>query len=133
MRLRGKKAGALAAKATESELEILNVLWTLGSGTVREVHEALAKTKPTGYTTTLKLMQIMAEKGLLQRDESQRAHVYRPAIVREDAQSSLLRSLMDRLFDGSSAQLVLRALAEKPATAEERRAIRKLIEEAEAE
>lgn len=120
-------------RPTDAELAILQVLWTQGPTTVRQVHDALSGVRETGYTTTLKLMQIMAEKGLLQRDESQRAHVYRPAIVREDAQSSLLRSLMDRLFDGSSAQLVLRALAEKPATAEERRAIRKLIEEGEAE
>ena len=131
MRTGKSRAAELAGKATGSELEILQVLWHLGSGTVRDVHESLVKRKPTGYTTTLKLMQIMAEKGLLRRDERQRAHVYRPAIVREDAQRSLLRSLMDRLFDGSGAQLALSALAEQPATAEELGAIRKLIEEGE--
>lgn len=116
-------------RATEGELEILQVLWSSGPATVREVHERLALGKPTGYTTTLKLMQIMAEKGLLQRDDSQRAHVYQPVVNKEAAQRSMLRQLMDRLFDGSGAQLAMSALAEKPATAEERKAIRKLIEE----
>lgn len=116
-------------RATDGELEILQVLWRSGPATVREVHERLTLVKPTGYTTTLKLMQIMAEKGLLQRDDSQRAHVYKPVLNKESAQRSMLRQLMDRLFDGSGAQLAMSALAEKPATAEERKAIRKLIEE----
>jgi predicted transcriptional regulator len=120
---------AVDLRITEGEMEILQVLWKTGPSTVREVHELLAVAKPTGYTTTLKLMQIMAEKGILLRDDSQRAHIYRPAFAKAEAQRSLLRQLMDRLFDGSGAQLAMQALTEKPATAEERKAIRKLIEE----
>jgi predicted transcriptional regulator len=121
--------GSVDLRITEGEMEILQVLWKTGPSTVREVHELLAVAKPTGYTTTLKLMQIMAEKGILIRDDSQRAHIYRPSIVKAEAQRLMLRQLMDRLFDGSGAQLAMLALAEKPATAEERKAIRKLIEE----
>lgn len=116
-------------RATEAEMEILQVLWKTGPSTVRDVHELLAVSKPTGYTTTLKLMQIMAEKGLLMRDDSQRAHIYQPAMAKVEAQRSMLRQLMDRFFDGSGAQLAMQALAENPATAEERKAIRKLIDE----
>ncbi|MCU0227561.1 MAG: BlaI/MecI/CopY family transcriptional regulator [Bryobacterales bacterium] len=116
-------------RTTEAELEILQVLWKSGSSTVREVHERLAVQKPTGYTTTLKLMQIMTEKGLLQRDESLRAHVYRPVMPRQEAQRWMLRQLMDRFFDGSGAQVAMGALSERPASTEERKAIRKLIEE----
>lgn len=120
---------AVDLRITEGEMEILQVLWKTGPSTVREVHELLAVAKPTGYTTTLKLMQIMAEKGILLRDDSQRAHIYRPVFAKAEAQRSMLRQLMDRLFDGSGAQLAMQALTEKPATAEERKAIRKLIEE----
>lgn len=116
-------------RATDAELEILRVLWAAGASTVREVHERLSVTKPTGYTTTLKLMQIMTEKGLLARDDSERAHVYQPAVAKADAQRTLLRQLMDQLFDGSGAQLAMHALHERPASADERKAIRKLIEE----
>ncbi len=116
-------------RATEAEMEILQILWKTGPSTVRELHELLAVSKPSGYTTTLKLMQIMAEKGLLVRDDSQRAHIYRPAMAKAEAQRSMLRQMMERFFDGSGAQLAMQALAEKPATAEERKAIRKLIEE----
>ena len=104
---------AMAAKyikPTESELEILNILWAKDSATVRDVHEELAKSKDVGYTTTLKLMQIMHEKGLVKRDESMRTHIYQPAVNREKTQKHLLDKMIDSLFGGSSTQLVLQAL-----------------------
>ena len=96
-------------KPTESELEILNILWQKDTATVREVHEELAKSKDVGYTTTLKLMQIMHEKGLVKRDESMRTHVYQPGVNREKTQRHLLDKMIDSLFGGSSTQLVLQA------------------------
>jgi BlaI family transcriptional regulator, penicillinase repressor len=97
-------------KPTESELEILNILWQRDSATVRDVHEELAKIKDVGYTTTLKLMQIMHDKGLVKRDESMRTHIYQPAVNREKTQKHLLDKMIDSLFGGSSTQLVLQAL-----------------------
>lgn len=97
-------------KPTESELEILQVLWKKNIATVRDVHEELAKIKEVGYTTTLKLMQIMHEKGLVRRDESMRTHVYQPAVNKEKTQKHLLDKMIDSLFGGSSTQLVLQAL-----------------------
>src|SRR5215218_9104914 len=97
-------------KPTESELEILQVLWVKGLATVRDVHEELIKSKDIGYTTTLKLMQIMHDKGLVKRDESMRTHVYQPAVNREKTQRHLLDKMIDSLFGGSSTQLVLQAL-----------------------
>ena len=97
-------------KPTESELEILQILWTKGLATVREVHEGLAQTKDVGYTTTLKLMQIMHEKGLVKRDESMRTHVYQAAVNKEKTQKHMLGKMIENLFGGSSTQLVLQAL-----------------------
>jgi predicted transcriptional regulator len=97
-------------KPTESELEILQLLWVKGLATVREVHEELIKTKDIGYTTTLKLMQIMHDKGLVKRDESMRTHVYQAAVNKEKTQKHLLTKMIDSLFGGSSTQLVLQAL-----------------------
>lgn len=97
-------------KPTESELEILQILWAKGLATVREVHEGLAQTKDVGYTTTLKLMQIMHEKGLVKRDESMRTHVYQAAVNKEKTQKHLLGKMIDNLFGGSGTQLVLQAL-----------------------
>src|ERR1700749_4708180 len=97
-------------KPTESELEILGVLWSRGLASVREVHEELAKTKDVGYTTTLKLMQIMHEKGLVKRDDSMRTHVYHAAVNRENTQKHLLSKMIDSLFGGSPTQLVIQAL-----------------------
>ena len=116
-------------KPTESELEILNILWTRGMATVREVHEELAKTKDVGYTTTLKLMQIMHEKGLVKRDESMRTHVYQPAVNREKTQKHLLGKMIDTLFGGSSTQLILQALGsgEHKASPEELEQLQNLI------
>jgi BlaI family transcriptional regulator, penicillinase repressor len=97
-------------KPTESELEILNILWVKDMATVRDVHEELTRSKDVGYTTTLKLMQIMHEKGLVKRDESMRTHVYQAAVNREKTQKHLLDKMIDSLFGGSSTQLVLQAL-----------------------
>src|SRR5213082_725699 len=102
--------GAKYVKPTESELEILNILWQRELATVRDVHEELARFKDVGYTTTLKLMQIMHEKGLVRRDESMRTHVYQAAVNKEKTQKHLLGKMIDSLFGGSSTQLVLQAL-----------------------
>jgi len=114
-------------KPTESELEILQTLWTRGLATVREVHEDLAKTKDVGYTTTLKLMQIMNEKGLVKRDDSMRTHVYQAAVNKEKTQKHLLGKMIDSLFGGSSSQLVIQALGENKASPEELEKIQALL------
>ena len=116
-------------KPTESELEILNILWMRDLATVREVHEELAKSKDVGYTTTLKLMQIMHDKGLVKRDESMRTHIYQAAVNREKTQKHLLNKMIDSLFGGSSTQLVLQALGsgDQKVSAEELEKIQTLI------
>src|SRR5215208_1877496 len=115
-------------KPTESELEILNILWHKDLATVREVHEELAKTKDAGYTTTLKLMQIMHEKGLVKRDDSMRTHVYQAAVNKEKTQKHLLSKMIDSLFGGSSTQLVIQALGESKASPEELEKIQALLD-----
>ena len=97
-------------KPTESELEILQIIWTKGLATDREVHEELGKTKDVGYTTTLKLMQIMHEKGLVKRDDSMRTHIYQAAVNKEKTQKHMLTKMIDSLFGGSPTQLVIQAL-----------------------
>ena len=114
-------------RPTEGELEILAVLWERGSATVREVYEAISATRPMVYTGVLKLMQIMADKGLVIRDESARAHVYRAALAKEETERRFVRDLSQRLFAGSAAQLALRALEMDPASKEELAEIRKLL------
>ena len=114
-------------KPTESELEILQILWTRGLATVREVHEELSRTKDAGYTTTLKLMQIMHEKGLVKRDDSMRTHVYQSAVNKERTQKHLLSKMIDSLFGGSSTQLVIQALGENKVSAEELEKIQALL------
>ena len=114
-------------KPTESELEILQTLWIRGLATVREVHEDLAQTKDVGYTTTLKLMQIMHEKGLVKRDDSMRTHVYQAAVNKEKTQKHLLSKMIDSLFGGSSTQLVIQALGENKASPEELEKIQALL------
>jgi predicted transcriptional regulator len=116
-------------KPTESELEILQILWQRDLATVRDVHEELAKSKDAGYTTTLKLMQIMHEKGLVKRDESMRTHIYQAAVNKEKTQKHLLNKMIDSLFGGSSTQLVLQALGsgEQKVSSEELEKIQKLI------
>jgi BlaI family transcriptional regulator, penicillinase repressor len=115
------------ARPTEGELEILAVLWERESATVREVYEAISATRPMVYTGVLKLMQIMADKGLVIRDESARAHVYRAAVAKEETERRFVRELSQRLFAGSSAQLALRALEMDPASKEDVAEIRKLL------
>lgn len=114
-------------KPTEAELAILNVLWERGPSTVRQVQEKLEASRGTGYTTTLKLMQIMLEKRLLGRDDSSHAHVYRAAYTRGKAQKQLLGQLVDQVFEGSAQQLVMKALSSKKSTPEELAEIKKLI------
>src|SRR6476659_6406260 len=115
-------------KPTESELEILQVLWAKGVASVREVHEELSKTKEAGYTTTLKLMQIMHEKGLVKRDDSVKTHIYQPAVSREKTQKHLLGKMINTLFGGSSTQLVMQALGNHKASPAELEEIQKLID-----
>jgi len=116
-------------RPTDTELAILRVLWERGASTVRQVHEALADTRETGYTTTLKLMQIMAEKGLVKRNETERSHVYSASAGEEQTQRQLVKDLVDRAFGGSAAQLVLRALSAEGASDAELKEIRKLIDD----
>lgn len=99
---------------TKTELNILRILWINGQCTVREVHEALNQEEPSGYTTALKMLQVMHQKGLVKRDVSQRAHVYSAAISKRETQSSYLSDMVNRLFDGSTSQLVLQALGNSP-------------------
>jgi len=116
-------------KPTASEQQILAVLWRLGEATVRRVHEELNRSREAGYTTVLKLMQIMAEKGLVVRSEESRAHLYKAAAPPEETQRQLLADLAERVFGGSAAQLVMRALSVSPATREELDQIRRLLDE----
>ena len=120
-------ANAKYIKPTESELEILQVLWEKGIASVRDVHEELSKTKDAGYTTTLKLMQIMNEKGLVKRDDSVKTHIYQAAVSREKTQKHLLGKMITTLFGGSTTELVLQALGNHEATEEELEEIQKLI------
>lgn len=117
-------------KPTESELEILQILWTKGTATVREVHEELSRTKDAGYTTTLKLMQIMHEKGIVKRDDSMRTHVYQSAVNKEKTQKHLLNKMINSLFGGSPTQLVIQALGDdnNKASAEELEKIQALLD-----
>ena len=120
---------------TPAELSILRVLWRRGKSTVRDVQEELnrgrPKASPTGYTTVLKLMQIMTDKGLVRRDESQRTHVYEAAASEEHTQGRLVRDLLDRAFGGSAQKLVLQALSARKATPQEIAEIRSLLDEME--
>ena len=114
-------------KPTESELEILQVLWEKQTATVRDVHEVLLNTKDAGYTTTLKLMQIMFEKGLVSRDSTSKTHIYKPAVTREKTQAIFLNKMIDALYSGSSAQLVMQALGNHKASKEELDEIRNYL------
>lgn len=115
-------------KPTEAELDILRVLWDRGPCTVREVHEALYREEGAGYTTALKLLQVMHAKGLVARDDSQRAHVYRAAVSKERTQKRFLADMVQRVFDGSPSQLVLHALGSQRATRAELDEIRDLLD-----
>jgi predicted transcriptional regulator len=119
---------ATAPRPTDAELAILRILWDRGPSTVRQVHDILAHERPAAYTTALKLLQIMIEKGLVERDERDRTHVYRARLSEETTQRQLVRDLVERAFGGSSAKLVMQALATKRASAEELKDIRKAID-----
>lgn len=116
-------------RPTQAELEILRVLWDRGPSTVREVHSTLERERAIGYTTVLKFMQIMAEKGLVARDETERAHVYRARVAQEQTQRQLVRHLLEGAFGGSASKLMMQALASKPASAEEIAQMRKMLED----
>jgi predicted transcriptional regulator len=118
-------------RPTDGELMILRVIWDLGPSTVKQVHRALCEDRKTAHTTTLKLMQIMTDKGLLSRDDSDRPAVYRPAITQENTQRQLLRNLLEKAFYGSAGKLVLRALSLRRTSAHERQEIRKLLDQLE--
>jgi predicted transcriptional regulator len=120
-----------APRPTDGELEILRVLWERGPSTVREVHESLGDSRRTGYTTVLKLLQIMTEKGIVRRDESERAHVYQARAPREETEGVLVGDLLDRAFAGSASALVLRALSAKKTSPQELAQIRRLLDEIE--
>ncbi len=115
-------------RPTDAELAILGVLWDRGPSTVREVHDALNRRSATGYTTVLKLLQIMTEKGLVVRDEAQRAHIYEARYSEQKTQRQILSHLVDRAFGGSPAKLVMQALSGRKAKAEELNEIRNLLD-----
>ena len=120
--------GTKYLKPTESELEILQVLWKKKTASVRDVHEELSKTKEAGYTTTLKLMQIMFEKGLVKRDSTLKTHFYQAAMSKEKTQKQILGKMIDTLFGGSHSQLVMQALGNHKASPDELAEIQKLID-----
>lgn len=119
---------ATTPRPTDGELAILRILWDRGPSTVRQVHDILANERQAAYTTALKLLQIMTEKGLVERDERDRTHIYRARLSEETTQRQLVRDLLDRAFGGSSTKLVMQALATKRASAEELRDIRNAID-----
>jgi predicted transcriptional regulator len=116
-------------KPTESELEILQVIWKKGQCTVRDVHEELAKSKDAGYTTTLKLMQIMHDKGLVERDTTAKTHLYKAVITREQAQQTALDKIISTVFKGSTSDLVIQALGNHRASKDEIDAIKNYLEQ----
>lgn len=115
-------------RPTDAELAILRVLWARGPSTVRQVHDVLSRVRPTAYTTALKLLQIMTEKGLVRRDESDRSHVYHARMTEDQTQRQLVRDLLDRAFGGSASKLVMQALAARRASPEELSEIRRLLD-----
>lgn len=123
----------MGLRPTDAELEILGVLWGRGASTVREVHDEINRVRPTGYTTVLKLMQIMTEKNLVTRDEKDRAHIYESNVAREETQRRLVGDLLDQVFEGSAANLVMQALSSKKTSQKDLQSIRKLLDELEGE
>ena len=118
-------------RPTDAELAVLNVLWDRGPSTVRQIHEVLSSERDLGYTTVLKSLQVMTEKGLVLRDESERSHVYTATLSETQTQRSLLGDLMERAFGGSAAKLVIQALHAKRASKQELEEIRRLLDRAE--
>ena len=123
--------GRSRPRPTDSELAILRILWERGPATVRQVHEALADTRDTGYTTTLKLMQIMADKGLVERDDSQRPQVYRARLPQEQTQRQLVNDLLEKAFGGSAKKLVMQALISREASEKELAQIERILDKLE--
>jgi BlaI family transcriptional regulator, penicillinase repressor len=119
----------MAPRPTDAELEILTVLWSRGPATVRAIHDVIATRKPAQYTTVLKTLQIMAEKGLVRRDENQRAHIYEAASSRESTQKQLAGDLLQRAFNGSAARLLQGALSARKASKAELAELRKMLDE----
>lgn len=117
------------SKPTESELEILQILWEKGTCTVRDVHEVLEKTKDAGYTTTLKLMQIMHEKGLVERDTSAKTHIYKALVNQQKTQQHLVNKMINSVFNGSAARLVMQALGNHSASKEEIDSIKEYLDQ----
>lgn len=118
-----------ATQPTDVELQILRILWDLGPSPVREIHNRLAADKGTNYSTTVKMLSIMLEKGLVKRTENVRPHVYRPAISREKAGKKMLKELINKVYEGSTMSLVVQALSSTPASAEERDELRRLLDQ----
>ncbi|MFZ0632692.1 MAG: BlaI/MecI/CopY family transcriptional regulator [Acidobacteriaceae bacterium] len=123
-----KRRPDLLPRPTESELELLAVLWEKGPATVRDLHDEIHTRRDIGYTSVLKLLQIMTEKGLVDREESGKAHIYRAAASQQATQNQLLREMSERLFAGSAAQLALHALAMEPVGDRDLEELRNLIE-----
>jgi predicted transcriptional regulator len=120
--------GVKHLKPTEGELEILQILWELGKASVRDVHEVILKSKEAGYTTTLKLMQIMFEKGLVIRDDSAKTHIYKANVSKEKTQSQFVGKMISNLFGGSSSQLVMQALGSQSVSKEELEEIQQVLD-----
>ena len=116
-------------KPTEAELEILQILWSEGPSSVRSVHELLSQKKEVFYTTTLKIMQVMHDKGLLKRDTSQRAHIYTPSIDRDSIEKTMLDKIVDTVFKGSTSKMIISAIGNQAPTKEELREIREMIDQ----
>lgn len=123
----------MKVKPTEAELEILLILWPLKKASVRQIHDELSKTKDTGYTTTLKMLQIMHGKGLVKRDEQKRSHIYSPAVTEKDTQQSLLQGFLSATFGGSAKNLVMQALGQGKPSKEEIDEIRAFLDQLENE
>ncbi len=121
----------IQGKPTKAELEILSVIWELEAATVRDIHAVINTRKPTGYTTVLKLLQLMDEKGLVERDRANRAHIYRAVIKRHETGKQMLGDILQKIFGGSALKLVQQVLETETTSAEDLRAIRRMIREAE--
>ncbi len=129
--MREKGSNIYISRPTDAELAILRVLWRRGASTVRQVYEELSQERELGYTTVLKLMQIMTEKGLVERDETERTHIYQARLTQEQTQQQLVGDLLEKAFGGSASQLVMQALAARPASADELAKIRQMLDELE--
>lgn len=123
------KRSSTLPRPTEGELELLRILWERGPATVRDIHDQIAQTRPVGYTSVLKLLQIMTDKGLVEREEAGKAHIYHPAATQNETQDQLLRDISQRLFAGSAAQLAMHALALEPVNEHDLEALRTLIDQ----